>query len=414
MKKNWATNITFHDSETWHPKTTGELSAIVARSEKIRVRGSGHCFNTIADSYGPVVMLDALQNEMRIDPESKTATVGAGINYAVVSEFLESHGWALHNLASLPHISIGGAFATGTHGSGIQNGALHTAIKSVDLVQADGSIKTLVRDVDPEFFAVIVGWGRTGIAVSFEVAIEPTYVLMQTVYGDLPHSVFQENILDVLSGGYSVSYFTAWKDTKIGDVWLKSKTLPTSDYFGVGARNVKAHPIFGEDADSCTEQFGVPGPWYLRLPHFRIDANPSAGNELQSEFFVASENAAQGFAAVEAISHNFAHKVLVTEVRAIAADEHWMSPAYGRETVAFHFTWKSDYEIPYFVSLIEEALMPYSFRPHIGKVFNVESPHFYKVWSQFGAFKDYVMQVDPKGKFGNKFTDQLLRTHTGQ
>jgi xylitol oxidase len=349
-----------------------------------------------------------MPSELEIHPESKTATINAGMNYAVVSEFLHARGWALHNLASLPHISIGGAVATGSHGSGIKNGALHTAIKSVNLMGPDGTIRTLTRGVDSEFYASVVALGLPGIATSFEVDIQPTFEIYQTVYGNMPVKTFGENIVEVLSGAYNVSYFTTWGGEKVGDVWFKSKTPTPDSYFGTPARSEKAHPIFGVDPTASTEQLGVPGPWHLRLPHFRIDANPSAGNELQSEFFVPSERAAEAFAAVEKISQNFGEKLLVTEIRSIAEDQHWMSPANGRETVCIHFTWKNDYEVPYLVSLIEDALLPFGFRAHLGKVFNIDGAHLRTVYPKFDDFRDYVRTCDPSGKFQNEFTTALL------
>ena len=406
-KKNWATNITFHDQQTLHPKSVEELREIVISNDHLRVRGSAHCFNTIADTRDVAIVLDQMPIIREIHADTSCAIVSAGLNYAEISEFLHSQGWEIHNLASLPHISIGGAVSTGTHGSGIKNGPLHTAISAVTLMGADGEVRTLTRGIDDEFYAAIVGLGLTGIAITFTVDIEPTFEIMQTVYGDLPLETFGQNIIEILSSAYSVSFFTTW-ETGSGDVWFKSKTTPPAELFGAKARTEKAHPIFGVDPDACTEQFAVPGPWQLRLPHFRIDAVPSAGNELQSEFFVDSKNAAAGFAAIQAISHEFGEKLLVTEVRSMAADNFWMSQAYGRETVSFHFTWKNDYEVPYLVSLIEEALDPLNFRVHVGKVFNVEGDHFRSVLPKFDDFIAYVTKIDPSGKFQNEFTRELL------
>jgi xylitol oxidase len=407
-KKNWATNITFHDQATLHPKSIEELRDIVTNNPHVRVRGSGHCFNTIADTREIAIVLDQMPNELAIDPSSQSARVGAGLNYAQISECLHGQGLALHNLASLPHISVAGAVATGSHGSGIKNGPLHTAIRSVELMGPDGTVRTLHRDHDDDFYAAIVGLGLTGIAISYVLDIQPTFEIKQVVYGELPRSTFGQNIIEILSSAYSVSYFTTWGSDGVGDLWFKSRTEPPSEFFGAKARSEKAHPIFGVDPDACTEQFAVAGPWHLRLPHFRIDAVPSAGNELQSEFFVDSRDAAAGFAAIEKIAHNFGEKLLVTEVRSMAEDKFWMSQAYGRETVSFHFTWKNDYEVPYLVSLIEEALAPYNFRVHIGKVFNVESDHFHATYPKFADFVAYVKRVDPNGKFQNQFTKELL------
>ena len=405
---NWATNIDFHDAKTLHPQSIEELASIVSSSPNVRVRGTAHCFNTIADTNHTAVVLDAMPKQLTINVVSKTATVSAGLIYSEISELLEAQGWAIHNLASLPHITIGGATATGTHGSGIKNGALHTSIRSVELMRPDGTLHKLTRGVDEEFYAVIVGLGLTGIAVSFELDIEPTFQIMQTIYGELPLKVFGENIIEILSGAYSVSFFSTWDDDQVCEIWYKSKTTPPATYFGASARTEKAHPIFGEDATAATEQFGQPGPWHLRLPHFKIGQTPSAGKELQSEFFVDSKNAAAAFAAFHAISKDFRHKVLVTEIRSVAADDYWMSPAYGRESVAFHCTWMLDDEVPHLVSLIEAVLQPFSFRPHVGKVFNVGSYHLRKVLPKFDEFREYVMKTDPGGKFQNDFTRALL------
>ena len=407
-KQNWATNINFHDAITLHPKSEEELSKAVLTSTKIRARGSAHCFNTIADTRNTSVILDAMPIKLEIHPERRTATVSAGLNYATISEFLESKGWALSNLASLPHISVAGALATGSHGTGIRNGALHTSVKSVELMGPDGTIRTLTRGVDNDFNSSIVALGLSGIAISFELDIEPSFQIMQTVYAELPTDTFRENLVEILSSAYSVSYFTIWEKSKFGDLWMKSKVLPPANYFGAAARNEKVHPSVGEDADSCTEQLGVPGPWHLRLPHFRIDANPSIGNELQSEFFVASENASAAFGAIQEISHNFGEKLLASEIRAIAADDHWMSPAYVRQSISIHFTWKNDYEVLYLISLIETALEPFEYRPHLGKVFNPESIDFRKALPRFDQFREAMLQLDPTEKFQNEFTAELF------
>ena len=406
--KNWATNITFHDRQTLHPRSVEELREIVLTNDHIRLRGSGHCFNTIADTREVAVVLDQMPRLLEIDESNATAHVGAGLNYAEISEFLHSRGWAIHNLASLPHISIGGAVATGTHGSGIKNGPLHTAICLVELMGPDGQIRTLIRGVDDDFYATIVGLGLTGISISFTIDIERSFEIMQTVYGDLPRSVFRANIVEILSSAYSVSYFTTWSATGVGDVWVKSKNAMPDTLFGATARTSKSHPIFGVDPDACTEQLGIPGPWHLRLPHFRIDAVPSAGNELQSEFFVDSRDASAAFAAIEEITDQFGEKLLVSEIRSMAADNFWMSQAFSRETVAFHFTWKNDYEIPYLVSLVEEALAPFNFRAHLGKVFNIEKDHLEAVYPKFDDFVAYVKSIDPTGKFQNQFTRELF------
>ena len=408
MATNWATNITFHDAQTLHPRSEAELASILRAHPKVRVRGTGHCFNTIADSYETVVILDQMPDQIVIDAAHQRAKVPAGMNYSQISTYLESQGWALHNLASLPHISIAGAIATGTHGSGLGNGALHTAVRAVTMMRADGSIATLTQDHDEEFYAAVVALGANAIALSYEVAIEPSFQIFQTVYGDLPYSLFAPQAVEILGSAYSVSFFTHWDDSAIGDLWVKSK-LPNPDLFhGIQARSEKVHPILGQDPASCTDQLGVAGPWHLRLPHFKIDATPSAGNEQQSEFFVAASDATAAFEAIHKIAPKFRDHLLVTEIRGIAADSHWLSPAYGRESVAFHFTWKNLPEIPKLAALIEAALAPFNYRPHFGKVFTASPSYLRSAIPHFGEFVEYIAVADPTSKFGNEFLSAAL------
>ena len=408
MPTNWATNITFHDALTLHPRTLDELSKLVQRNPYVRVRGSGHSFNTIADSTQTVVILDQLQTEILVSRDRSIATVPAGMNYAQISQALHAEGLALSNLASLPHICIGGAVSTGTHGSGINNGALHTSITAINLVGADGALRRLEEGKDPEFYAAVVGLGSTGIATSFDVRVIPTFEIYQSVYGPVPHQLFQENLIDLLSGAYSVSFFTTWGETKSGEIWVKSTTCNPERYFDLPALTHKVHPIPGQESSACTDQLGIPGPWHLRLPHFRIDATPSAGNEQQSEFFVDAADAGAAFARISAISQKFRDHLLVSEIRAIASDNHWMSPAYGRTTIAFHFTWKNIPEIPTAVDYIEQALLPYLYRPHCGKIFTANSEYLQRALPRFDEFREYVSRTDPTGKFRNDFIKGIL------
>jgi len=408
MATNWATNIAFHDSLTLHPESIEELSEILRTHDSVKVRGTGHCFNHIADSHGTVVILDRMPSVLSIDSDAAVATAGAGLTYSQVATFLHENGWALPNLASLPHISLAGAITTGTHGSGIKNGALHTAIRAMKIMNADGSVSQISREKSPDFYAALVGLGRTGIVLSYEIDIVPTFDLYQVVYGDLAHETFINDLIPLMSSAYSVSYFTTWSKAQIGDLWVKSLELPPHQLHGSQIRGEKSHPIPGVDPLNCTEQGGVPGPWHLRLPHFRIDATPSAGNEQQSEFFVASSDAVAAFKAISAIAPQFSEYLLVSEIRAIAADEHWLSPAYQRETIAFHFTWKNLDTIPVVAALIEKVLTPFNYRPHFGKVFTAGSTYLESVLPKFGDFSDYVALKDPEQVFANEFTNSIL------
>lgn len=382
-----------------------ELARIVENSKKVRVRGSGHSFNHIADSNETVVILDAIKEPVEIDSSRMIARVSAGLNYAEVASALESRGWALHNLASLPHISIAGAISTSSHGSGIKNGALHTAVNAVELIDAFGSKRTIDRE-DENFPGTVVGLGLTGIFTTIQLNIEPSYDIYQSVYANLSTELFLENLLEIMSGAYNISMFTTWNG--FCDIWMKSRTFTPTEYFGIPALSAKVHPIPGVDPAACTDQGGSRGKWLDRLAHFRIDANPSAGNELQSEFFVESRHASSAFAALLEIAPKFKDKVLVSEIRTVAADDHWLSLAHNRESVAFHCTWKNHFEVPYLISLIEEVLSPYSFRPHHGKLFNTTFDYLETSYPMWNKFRDFFQQNDPEHKFLNRYTKSLF------
>ena len=134
------------------------------------------------------------------------------------------------------------------------------------------------------------------------------------------------------------------------------------------------NPVPGVSADSCTEQLGVPGPWFERLPHFRPDFTPSAGDELQSEYLLPAEHAVPALHALRQISDRLAPAVRVCEVRRVAADDLWLSMAYRQDSVAFHFTWIPDpAAVLPVVTDMERQLAPFGPRPHWGKVFTTHA-----------------------------------------
>jgi xylitol oxidase len=228
-----------------------------------------------------------------LDPAKRTVTVAAGITYGQLCPYLDGKGFALHNLASLPHISVAGACSTATHGSGQRNGNLATAVSGLELVTADGTIVTLSREQDGETFnGAVVGLGALGVITRVILDIQPSFMMRQYVYEDLPLGELKKHFDAIESSGYSVSLFTDWRKQRINEVWIKSRIEEgqqfhaSPEFYGAKLATRNLNPIAALSAKNCTEQMGVPGPWYERLPHFRIGFTPSAGKELQSEYFV--------------------------------------------------------------------------------------------------------------------------------
>jgi xylitol oxidase len=390
---NWAGNVTFSAREVHHPSTVDEVRALVARSGRVKAVGAGHSFSLIADTPGDLVSLRRLPPTMEIDPASMTVKVAAGMRYGELAPLLQSRGYALANLGSLPHLSVAGATATATHGSGNRNGNLATAVAALEMVTAEGDLVTLDRASGAS-----VNLGALGIVVALHLDIEPDYQVSQYVYRDEP-----EMDPDVFAGAYSVSMFTQWRSERVDQVWVKQRAdAETGGWRGVQPATEPMHPIAGMPAESCTQQLGVPGPWYERLPHFRLEHTPSAGEELQSEFFVPRVHARQAFEAIGAIRERVAAVLQVSEIRTIAADELWASPCYQRDSVAFHFTWiKDPASVLPVVAAVEEQLAPFDPRPHWGKVFTIRP-------TVHPAFEQLRKRYDPAGKFLNPFLERVL------
>ncbi len=409
--KNWAGNYQY-STDKLHPATSiGNVQAFVKKHDKLKVLGTRHCFNGIADSKDNLLSLLAMDEVISLDSTARTVTVDASMKYGQLAPYLDGKGFALHNLASLPHISIGGACATATHGSGVKNGNLATAVAGMEIVTAAGDIRTLTRDKDGESFqATVVHLGALGVVTKVTLDIQPTFQMRQDVYENLPTAQLKDNFDAIVSGGYSVSLFTDWQKGRINEVWIKRRidkdvTLDAKpEYFGAKLATKNLHPIAELSAVNCTEQMGVAGPWYERMPHFRMGFTPSSGKELQSEYFVAQRNAVDAILAVERLRDQISPHLMISELRTIDADNFWMSPCYKQPSLAIHFTWKQDWNsVKKVLPMIEKELAPFTPRPHWGKLFTMSPSVLQSRYEKLPAFKQVANEYDPQGKFRNDF-----------
>jgi xylitol oxidase len=346
---------------------------------------------------------------IEINPESNSVTVAAGLKYGELAPVLHQQGWALNNLASLPHISIAGSISTGTHGSGIKNQNLANQVLSFDLVTAEGELRHINR-TNPAFNALVVGLGLGGIVYQYELKIEPTFEIRQVIYPEIPLDVLQRSFDQIMGTAYSVSYFTDWGSDQFGNLWYKfrdGEVIPES-IGGMAKADKKYHPIPSVDPVACTEQLGVSGSWHERLSHFKLDFTPSVGEEIQTEFFVDRKDAAAAIEAVSKLGAEISPLLWITELRTIAADDLWLSGAYQRDTLAIHFTWKKDDAIYSVIEKVETALRPFNYRPHWGKVFTADAQYLKSVYPKMGEFKALVEALDPSKKFENSFTRKVV------
>lgn len=405
--RNWAGNHIYPATTVHRPTTVVQVQELVAASPRLRVVGSRHCFNDIVDSAS-LVDLAAMPPLLEVNPERRTVRVGAAVRYGVLANELHRRGWALHNMASLPHISVAGAVATATHGSGDRSANLATAVAGLEIVTADGSLLTLTRG-DPELTGAVVGLGALGVVTALTLDIEPTYDVAQEVHTGLVWSAVLDDLDGVFGSADSVSLFTDWRGPSVAQVWRKSRVTGSRrpwlpEAHGATAAPAPLHPLPGADPASTTQQLGIPGPWHERLPHFRMDFVPSAGEEVQTEYFVDRRDAEAAIEAVRRLGELLAPTLLVSEIRTIAADDLWLSMAYGRDSVGLHFTWKPrQAEVEALLLPLEEALAPFGPRPHWGKAFADADRAVARRYPRLDDFRALAARLDPAGMFGNDF-----------
>jgi xylitol oxidase len=406
--ENWARSYAFRATALDHPTSLEEVQDLVSSSTAIRALGSAHSFTDLADSPGTLVTLDRMPSTITIDADAGTATIPAGLRYGDAAAFLHSAGWALHNLASLPHISVAGTVATGTHGSGDRNSTLASAVAALEIVTANGDVIHLSRG-DADFDGAVVSLGALGVVTAVTLDIQPTFDVRQDLYDDLTWDDLLANFDTVTSSAYSVSVFTTWAGDTIPLVWTKSRMdapEPPTTLLSATRQAVGRHMLPDQPATNTTEQGGVPGPWSDRLAHFKLGFTPSNGDELQSEFLVPRANAIEAIEAIRSMAHLITPHLLVTELRTMTADSLWLSGAYETDAVGIHFTWKKlPTEVAAVLPLIEERLLPLGARPHWGKVFMATD--LAGLYPRYADFRSLAARMDPTGKFRNEFLTRV-------
>ncbi len=412
LMHNWAGNQIYGAERVYAPESVAELQELVARLSKCRALGTRHSFNLIADTNADHISTENLTGGLAIDEEAQTVTVGAGMPYGRFCRQLDEAGFALHNLASLPHISVAGACATATHGSGLKNGNLATAVSALEIVKGDGEIVSLSRAKDGDRFnGAVVNLGALGVVSNVTLDVKPTFLMSQVVYEGLPLAALETRFEEVMSLGYSVSLFTTWQEPAFEQVWVKNvagSAFPP-EIHGARRATQKLHPIPGASPVNCTDQLGVPGPWYERMPHFRMDFTPSSGDELQTEYLVPLEHIYDALCAVDKMRERIAPLIHISEIRAIAEDDLWMSPCYKQPCVGVHFTWKSMWpEVEALLPAIDEAFAPFHGRPHWGKLFISPPDRIRSLYPRVQNFIALAEEFDPAGKFRNEFLEQTM------
>ena len=414
VRTNWAGNLKYTTENFYEPNDIEALRKVVLSCDKLRTLGSKHCFNKIADSKSNQVSSLGFNQIIQFNAERSTVTVGAGMTYGQLCPELHNRGYALHNLASLPHISIAGACATATHGSGVGNGNLATSVVGIEFMNAEGEIVRLSRDQDSDRFAgTVVNLGAIGVLTRVTLQLHPTFDVRQDNYLDLPEAQLLENFDTIMSSGYSVSLFADYQTDRVNQVWIKRKVEDgleaAKEFYGATLADRNIHPILSLSAENCTDQMGVPGPWFNRLPHFKMGFTPSSGKELQAEYFVPRRHAAEAYQAIRKLKDQIGPLLMISEIRAVAADDLWMSTANEQDSMVFHFTYEQDWVgLQKVLPQIEKELDPFEVRPHWGKMFTMSPVKLQSRYPRLDDFKALVNEHDRKGKFRNAFMERNL------
>lgn len=427
--RSWSGTVDYGPGTLYAPTSVGQLQALVARTPRIRALGTRHSFSEVAASDADLVSLHAMPADIDVDSAAGTVRVAGGVRYGELALEAWKSGLALPNMGSLPHISVAGASSTGTHGSGNANPALAAAVREVSLVTADGDVIELSRESDPDIFdGVVLSMGSLGVMTHLVLDMAPAFQVRQAVYLDLPaERMTSEDLLALMDSAFSVSLFHDF-DGHIAQVWVKQKvdadggsaggvdTLPTDatspfpeTFFGAKRADGSMHPLASLPGDFCTDQTGSPGPYFDRLPHFRLEFTPSNGEEIQSEYYVPLEDLAASLEALQQISDRIRPVLMVSEIRTVAPDDLWLSAAHSRPSACIHFTWKREPEaVEAVLPHVEEALAPFAARPHWGKVHTFAPEAVQSHYPHLADFRALRARLDADGKFANEYVDRMI------
>ncbi|MBV9539561.1 MAG: FAD-binding protein [Acidisphaera sp.] len=409
-QRNWSDTYTFTAARIHRPNSVDELRRLAAAAPRIRALGARHSFNGVADSE-ELVELGALAGAPDIDRERGIAWVPAAMTYGQLSRQLHAEGWALHNMGSLPHITVAGATATGTHGSGDRNGSLASAVAAIELVTADGNLLILRRG-EPDFPGVAVGLGAFGIATRIALDIQPTFDIRQDAFADLPWSRVLADFDAIMSAAYSVSLFTHWGEETVSRLWLKTLATESGAQASLAERLAASatERVFAHTPEldlAMFTPFGSAGPWSERLCHFLPDVDPGTAAQIQSEYMVPRDRAVAAIGLMREMGTRIDKLLILTEIRTVMRDDLWLSSSYGHDVVALHFTWKHDMaQVAPITREIEAKLLPLGARPHWGKLMHADAASIARLYPRLDDFRALACRYDPAGKFRNAFLER--------
>jgi L-gulonolactone oxidase len=364
------------------PDIQAAVAATAAAGQRIRVAGAGHSHYPLVPTDGVILDLSGLAGVVDVDRAAGVARVWSGTVIAALGRPLHDAGVALSNQGDIDRQSIGGAVATGTHGTGLTLQSLSASVVGATIVTADGELVTCAADHETDLFAAArLGLGALGVVTTVDLAVRDEYRLAEHGWTS-PYDEVRQAVEDLPRRHRHFEFF--WYPRR--DV-AAVKTIDETE-------DEPRYPL-GEEGSRCAWSYEV-------LPNHR----PVRHTEM--EYAVPLEVAPRCLDDIRSlILASFPELRWPVEYRTLAADDVWLSPAYGRDvaTISVHEGVELDDE-PLFRAC-EEVFLDYDGRPHWGKVHHLDGDALARLhprWDDWWAQRD---RIDPDGAFLNAALQHL-------
>ena len=425
--RNWTDDQVCRPAEIARPHDAKGVTEIIDRATErglsIRVAGSGHSFNGSVLTDGLLVTLENMNHVIDVDRDAGLVRVEAGITLRALNEILADNGLALENLGDIDHQTIAGATSTGTHGTGGRFRNLSDALRSIEFVTADGSILEVDQESDADVWrAARVGLGALGVVTAVTLRVVPAFTL-RGVDDTAPLDEVLEGIDDLVDTHEHFEFYnfphsslaiTRTSDRVDGpprprsrprawltDVLLNNHTLGSA--CRLGRRFPSRIPTINRIASRIAGR------------HLRVDRSDRVFATVRRFRFTEMEYALPRAAAAAAvrgvrrvINEGGFHVPLPMEVRFVAADDAFLSPATGRATcyVAVHMfermAWRA------YFGAVEEIMRELGGRPHWGKRHFQSVESLRPLYPDWDRFADVRARLDPSGIFTNAYIERVL------
>ncbi|MFT4234952.1 MAG: D-arabinono-1,4-lactone oxidase [Microbacterium sp.] len=424
--RNWSGAASARPESVVYARTVEDVVDAVrqaaARGLPVKAIGAGHSFTPIALTDGVLVDVSGLEGVLVYDPDTLRVTLAAGTNLWQLPELIRPLGLALENMGDIDRQTIAGATSSGTHGTGIGLGGLATQIRSVTLVTASGEVLTIGEN-DPRFGAARLGLGALGILVAIELQCVKAFLLHAVERGE-PFDVIDELLPRAREHDHVEAYWWPHTDrlsTKTNDrlpsdapyqplgraaAWVEDELLGNGAHIAICTLGLVAPaltPSLNRLAASLYGNRSFTGESY------DVFTSPRRVRFREMEYSIPAEALPAAIREIRTMIDRSGWRIsFPVELRFAAADDVWLSTAYGRESayIAVH-RYHREAPWPYFRA-VERILRAYEGRPHWGKVHTRTREDLEPVYPKLAAFAAVRDELDPDRVFQNAYTRRIL------